>query len=66
MAPRDKQTPKVYTLTRQEAAQSMGISLSTFQRHIQPDLRLVRRGRRVLIPDSELARWVKDNTEDQY
>jgi excisionase family DNA binding protein len=48
-----------YTLTRQEAAASLGISLDTFEEHIQHELRLVRVGRLVLVPTRELERWVE-------
>lgn len=54
--------PRV-ALTREEAAASMGVSLSTFQREIQPDLRLIRRGRLRLIPVEELQRWARDNAQ---
>ena len=48
-------------LTRKEAAAAMGVSRNTFERHIQPDLRLIRRGRLVLVPVDELRRWVREN-----
>lgn len=46
-------------LTRQEAADSLGISLDSFEVHCQPDLRVVRIGRRVLVPTKELDAWVE-------
>ncbi len=52
--------PRV-TLTRQEAAASLGVSLSTFQRNIQPDLRIVRRGSMRLVPVAELEQWTEKN-----
>lgn len=45
-------------LTREEAAAALGMSLDSFERHVQRDLRLVRRGRLVLVPVVELERWV--------
>ena len=36
--------PRV-ALTRAEAAASLGVSLDSFDRHIQPELRIIRRGR---------------------
>lgn len=45
-------------LTREEAAASLGMSLDSFERHVQRDLRLVRRGRLVLVPVAEVERWV--------
>lgn len=49
--------PRV-ALTRQEAALSLGVSLSTFAEHIQPQLKLVRIGSVRLVPVRELERWV--------
>ena len=35
----------------------MGMSVDSFERHVQPDLRLIRRGKLRLVPVSELERW---------
>jgi hypothetical protein len=48
-------------LTREEAAASIGMSLDSFERHVQPTLRLVRLGRMRLVPISELNRWLEHN-----
>jgi hypothetical protein len=48
-------------LSRAEAAASLGMSVDSFERHVQDDLRLVRRGRMRLVPVSELERWVERN-----
>jgi excisionase family DNA binding protein len=50
-----------YTLTRVEAARSLGISLDSFEEYVQGELRLVRVGRLVLVPVAELERWVAQN-----
>lgn len=50
-------------LTRAEAAAALGTSLDSFERHVQPELRLVRRGSIVLVPVSELERWVTEAAE---
>lgn len=50
-------TPRL-ALTIDEAARSLGISRDHFERHVMPDLRIVRSGRRRLIPVSELNRWL--------
>jgi len=56
-------TPKVaagiprITLTRREAAASLGLSVESFRTIVQPNLRVIRRGRIVLIPVAELERW---------
>lgn len=47
-------------LTRKEAAANMGVSVSTFERRVQPELRVVVLGQLVLVAPSELARWAKD------
>lgn len=50
-----------YTLTRREAAASLGISLNHFERRVQPELKVVLSGQLVLIPVAELERWVQRN-----
>jgi hypothetical protein len=50
-------------LTREEAAAACGMSLDSFERHVQPTLRLVRRGRLRLVPVAELERWLAENAE---
>jgi hypothetical protein len=54
--------PRV-ALSRQEAAASLGMSLDSFERHVQPELRLIRRGKLRLIPLVELERWAIENAE---
>lgn len=51
------------TVTRATAARMLGVSLDSFERHVQPDLRLVRRGKLRLVPVSELQEWAKRNAE---
>jgi excisionase family DNA binding protein len=48
-------------LTRSEAARSLGMSLDSFERHVQAQIRLVRRGKLRLVPVSELERWLETN-----
>jgi excisionase family DNA binding protein len=48
-------------LTRAEAAAAIGVSVDSFERWVQPQLRLVRVGRRRLIPVAELERWLREN-----
>jgi hypothetical protein len=48
-------------LTRSDAADTLSMSVDSFERHVQPDLRLVRQGRLVLVPISELEKWVERN-----
>lgn len=49
------------TLTRPEAAAALGISVDSFERHVQPKLRLIRCGRMRLVPVTELERWAERN-----
>jgi excisionase family DNA binding protein len=46
-------------LSVEEAAQALGLARSTFYVSVLPDLRVVRVGRRVLIPRRELERWLE-------
>jgi hypothetical protein len=48
-------------LTREEAAAALGMSLNSFERHVQPTIRLVRLGRMRLVPVRELERWLTEN-----
>ena len=48
-------------LTRAEAAEALGISVDSFERYVQPEIRLVRRNSIRLIPVGELERWVDEN-----
>lgn len=45
-------------LSREEAAERLGVSLNTFERHVLPRLRTVRVGRRVLVPVAALERFL--------
>lgn len=59
------QTPKTRVvprtlLTRQEAADSMGMSLRTWERRVQPDVRVVAAGQLVLVAPRELERWARE------
>jgi len=54
--------PRV-ALTRDEAAASLGVSLDSFERHVQPTIRMIRRGKLRLVPVVELERWADENSE---
>jgi hypothetical protein len=51
--------PRV-ALTREEAAAALGMSRNSFERYVQPDLRLIRRARMRL---QELRRWAETAAE---
>jgi excisionase family DNA binding protein len=48
-------------LTPPEAAAAIGVGEDFFSEHVRPEMRLVRRGRKVLVPVDELERWVREN-----
>jgi excisionase family DNA binding protein len=54
--------PRV-ALTPSEAAAAIGVGPDFFAEHVQPELRMVRRGRKRLVPVAELERWCEANAE---
>lgn len=46
-------------LSPDEAAAALGVSRDYFDEHVAHELRIVRRGRRKLIPVRELERWLE-------
>lgn len=50
-------------LTPSEAAAAIGVGPDFFDANVAPQLRLIRRGRKRLIPVRELERWVAENAE---
>lgn len=53
--------PPALTLTESGAAKRLGVSAGFFKSYVLPDLRVIRRGARVLVPQSELERWIDRN-----
>jgi excisionase family DNA binding protein len=47
------------TVTRAQAAAILGVSLSHFKRHIQPELTLIYSGRLRLVRVTDLEAWVE-------
>ena len=47
--------------TREEAATALGMSVDTFERRVQPFLRIVPCGALLLVPPDELRRWAREN-----
>ena len=41
-----------------QAAQALGISRDSFDRYVLPEIRVVRRGRLVIVPVVEVERWL--------
>ncbi len=50
-------------LSKPEAAAALGMSLNSFERHVQPELRVIRRGKLRLFPMRELERWLEENAD---
>jgi excisionase family DNA binding protein len=44
-----------------EAAEALSVSRDFFDQHIRHELRLIRRGRKVLVSVRELERWLEQN-----
>jgi excisionase family DNA binding protein len=47
------------TLSVEEAAAALGVSRDYFDKHVIHELRVIRVGRRILVPTNELGRWVE-------
>jgi hypothetical protein len=60
-ASRPIETVPRYLLTRDEAAASLGMSVKTFRRRVQPFIKIVRQGQLVLISPREIERWVRES-----
>lgn len=50
-------------LSIDEACQSLGVSWDFWHEHIAEHIRIVRRGRRKMVPVAELERWLAENAE---
>jgi hypothetical protein len=50
-------------VTREKAAAALGMGLTMFSERVQPDLKVIRVGAKVLVPTAELQRWVEENAE---
>lgn len=51
-------------LSIDEAAATLSLSRDTFERRIVPELRVVRVGRRLLVPVRELERWLEQEAAE--
>ena len=52
-----------FALTPGEVAAALGVGETFFSAEVRPHLRLVRRGRKVLVPVTELQRWLAESAE---
>jgi hypothetical protein len=53
-------------LTPSEAAAAIGVGPDFFDANVAPELRLIRRGRKRLVPVRELERWTAENAEHVF
>jgi hypothetical protein len=53
-------------LSRAEAAAALGISLDSFERHVQPTLPMVYRGKHRIISVTALERWLDQQAEASH
>jgi hypothetical protein len=58
---RPVETVRRLAWTKKEAAASIGMSVDTFERRVQPFLKLIPVGQLLLVPVDELERWVREN-----
>jgi excisionase family DNA binding protein len=58
----DAPIPRI-ALTIPEASASLGVGVDFFNENIRPELRVVRRGSKRLIPVAELQRWCEQNAQ---
>jgi hypothetical protein len=59
---RPRPSPPRLALTPSEAAQALGMSEDSFNRHVRPEVRVARVGRMVLVSTVELERWVREHS----
>jgi hypothetical protein len=50
-------------VTRDVAANMLSMSLDSFERYVQAEVRIIRKGRMRLVPVSELQRWANANAD---
>lgn len=51
-------------LTRKEAAESLGMSIRTFERRVQPFVRMVVVGQLKLVAPEEVHRWAREHARE--
>jgi len=60
-APRILVSVQPVAVDRATAASMLAMSVDSFERYVQPDVRLVRQGKLRPVPVAELERWVEAN-----
>ncbi len=52
-----------FALSIEEAAEALSISRDSFERYVAPEIRLLSVGRRLVVPVSEIERWIEIRAE---
>jgi len=60
MAPTNNTSVRL-AMSKVEAAEALGVSVDFLEEHVMHELRVVRKGRRRLIPVKELSRWLDEH-----
>lgn len=50
-------------VTKAEAAVMLGMKLTSFDKYVMPNIKVIRRGTLVLVPVRELERWAAENAD---
>lgn len=50
-------------VTKAEAAERLSMSIDSLERYVIPEIKVIRRGKLVLIPARELERWADEQGE---
>jgi hypothetical protein len=58
---KDYTPPPRFTLGAREASAMLSVSRDHFERHVAPDLKVIRSGRRKLYLVSEITSWAEQN-----
>lgn len=56
-------TIRPIALSKPDAAAALGMSIDSFERYVQSDVRVIRRGRLRLYPIGELEAWANEHAE---
>jgi hypothetical protein len=59
-----KPSTPALALSVEQACQALSVSWDTWKAHIESDVKVVRIGRRKLVPVRELERWLADHAEN--
>jgi hypothetical protein len=58
-----KPSPPALSLSVEGACAALGVSWELWREHVEPEVRIVRVGRRKLVPVRELERWLDEHAE---